>query len=537
MKTFLRITILLPLIALSLLGCKRGGSSSAQATRGAHQQEITINITSEPQTLDPRKVRALNDANVIRMFMDGLTRTDKEGITTLAVAKKVDISPDQKTYTFTLRESHWSNGDQVTSHDFAYAWKKSLTPTFVAPNANLLYVIKNAKEANTGNLPLSLLGVETPDEKTLVVHLNHPTPYFLDLIAHPIYFPVNAKVDRSNSHWAEKETSYVGNGPFTLLEWKHHNTIVAEKNPRYWDHKAVSLSHVKMVMVSEDTGFKMFDAKDTSWDGSPYSAIPIDAIQTLKTAEQLRCTPALATSWIRVNIEVPPFDSKKLRKAFALAIDRQAIVEHVLQGQQIPATGIVPKAMGLSDRPYFNDADIAASQELFNEVLDEMGVSASNFPEVVLTYGSGERAHSVVQALQSQWQTALGIRVRLEPVEKKVYFDRVSNKNYTLALGDWFADFGDPINFLEVFTANAGTNNTNWKSPSYGELLETSYQTSDKEERRQVLHRSEELIMSEMPVIPLYHYTMLYIQDDNLKDVVLTTMGGIDFKWAHVDNE
>jgi len=248
MKSFLRVTILLPIIALSLVGCKRGGSSSAQSSHGS-QQDITINITSEPQTLDPRKVRALNDANVVRMFMDGLTRTDKEGITTLAVAKKVDVSSDQKTYTFTIRESHWSNGDPVTSHDFVYAWKKSLTPTFIAPNANLLYVIKNAKEANTGNLPLSLLGVEAPDEKTLVVSLNHPTPYFLDLIAHPIYFPVNAKVDRANSHWAEKETSYVGNGPFTLVEWKHHNTIVAQKNPRYWDHKAVNLCHVKMVMV------------------------------------------------------------------------------------------------------------------------------------------------------------------------------------------------------------------------------------------------------------------------------------------------
>lgn len=535
MKAFLRTTLLLPLLALSLAGCKRGGSSSVTRAKGT-QQEITINITTEPQTLDPRKVRALNDANVIRMFMDGLTRTNKNGETSLAAAKKVDISSDLKTYTFTLRESKWSNGDPVTSHDFAYAWKKSLTPSFIAPNANLLYVIRNAKEANMGNLPLSLVGIETPNEKTLVVTLNHPTPYFLDLIAHPIYFPVNSKVDRSNSHWAEKETSYVGNGPFILSEWKHHNTIIAKKNPAYWDQKNVALSKVDLVMVSEDTGFKMFDSKDVSWDGSPFSAISIDAIQSLKGSNQLHMTPALATSWVRINIKHSPFESKKMRQAFAYAVDREAIVEHVLQGKQIPATGIVPQAMGLSDTPYFTDADVTTASRLFEEALEEQGMTRESLPEIVLTYGAGERAHIIVQALQSQWQEAFGIRVRLEPVEKKVYFDRVTKKNYTLALGDWFADFGDPINFLEVFTKDAGTNNTNWHNPGYDELLETSYLAMDKEERRAILRRSEELIMSEVPVVPIFHYSLLHVQDEQLKDVVLTTMGSIDFKWAHVEN-
>ena len=533
MKAFLRMTVLLPLLTLSLTGCKRGGAS-AHVSKGA-KQEISINITTEPQTLDPRKIRALNDGNVVRMLMEGLTRPDQHGATTLAAAKKVDISPDQKTYTFTLKESQWSNGDPVTSYDFAYAWKKSLTPTFISPNANLLYVIKNAREANTGNLPLSLLGIETPDAKTLVITLNHPTPYFLDLLTHPIFFPVNSKVDRHNPHWAEKETTYVGNGPFILSEWKHHNTITALKNAHYWDQKAVLLSKVNLVMVSEDTGFKIFGSNDVDWDGSPFSAIPVDAIQSLMEKNKLHSTPALATSWIRVNVKKSPFESKKLRQALAYAIDRQAIVEHVLQGKQIPATGIVPKAMGLSQEAYFQDGNVELAQKLFDEALEELEMTAEKLPEIVLTYGSGERAHVTVQAIQSQWKEALGIHVRLEPLEKRVYFDRVSKKDYTLALGDWFADFGDPINFLEVFTKDAGTNNTNWSHPSYGELLETSYQTTDKEERKNILRRSEEILISELPVIPLYHYSLLHVQDDKLKDVVLTTMGNIDFKWAHVE--
>lgn len=537
MKALLRITILLPLLAMSLVGCKRGGNSSTHASNHA-KQEITINITSEPQSLDPRKVSALTDINLVRMFMDGLTRMDKEGKITLALAEKVDISADKKTYTFSLRESNWSNGDPVTSYDFSYAWKKSLSTDFISPNASLLFSIKNAQEAKMGHLPLSLVGIETPDEKTLVITLSNPTPYFLELIAHPVFFPVSSKVDKANSQWAEKETTYVGNGPFTLSEWKHSNIMVAKKNAGYWDQKAVALSNVNMVMVSTDTGFNMFGAHEINWDGSPFSTIPVDAIESLRDSDQLQTAPVLATEWIRVNTAKTPFNSNKLRLAFAHAIDRQSIVEHVTQGNQIPATGIVPTAMGLTKTPYFNDADIDGAKVLFDEALEEMGTSASKLPEISLLYPSEGRNHLIAQALQSQWHEAFGIQVRLETIEKKVFFDRVAKKDFTLSLGNWFADFDDPINFLEVFKSNdVGNNNTNWEDPDYRMLIETSYSCPNEEERLKVLQQSEEILMQGMPVIPIFHFTMLYVQDDNLKDVVLTTMGNIDFKWAHVESE
>ena len=314
--------------------------------------------------------------------------------------------------------------------------------------------------------------------------------------------------------------------------------IVAEKNPLYWDQKAVALSKVKIVMVSEDTGFKMFDTEELSWDGFPLTTIPVDAIKALKESNRLHITPALATQWVRVNISHTPFESKKMRKAFAYAINRQAIVDHIAQGNQIPATGIVPTAMGLQDGPYFEDANLALATKLFQEACDELNVSASSFPEIKLLYASTERNALVAHALQSQWREAFGVMARLEPVEAKVFFDRVSRKDYTLSIGNWFADFNDPINFLEVFkTKDVGTNNTNWENPGYTELLNTSYQATTLEERREILQRSEELLMSELPVFPIFHFTMLYIQDDHLKDVVLTTMGNIDFKWAHLEQD
>ncbi|MDN3508797.1 MAG: peptide ABC transporter substrate-binding protein [Candidatus Neptunochlamydia sp.] len=535
MRGLIRAAFFISLLAFSLTGCKKGGSSSSPSSKGSSQQ-ITINITDDPSTLDPRKARALTDVILIRMFMDGLTRVDKDGNNALAVAKKVDISPDKKTYTFTLRDSNWSNGDPVTSHDFAYAWKKNLSPDFNAPNVNMLYVIKNAKEAKTGKLPLSLVGIETPDEKTLVVTLNHPTSYFMELIAHPVFFPVNSHVDRLNPQWADKRTTYVGNGPFSISEWKHHNAIEAKKNPQYWDHKAVKLSNIKMIMVSADIGLKMFDTNDLIWNGSPLSTIPVDAIPSLKSEERLHTVPLLATQWIRVNVEKTPFQNKNLRKALAYAIDRQAIVDHITQGNQIPATAIVPTAMKLQQKPLFIDHDLNAAQTHLDQALDELDTTANNLPVIPLLYTSSQRNHLIAQAIQNQWLKAFGIQVQLEVVESKVFFDRISKKDYILSIGSWFADFNDPINFLEVFkTKDVGTNNTNWENLNYTELLETSYCCQSDGERYTVLAKSEELLISDMPVIPIFYFTMLYMQDNRLKDVVLTAMGNIDFKWAHLE--
>ncbi|MDJ0652255.1 MAG: peptide ABC transporter substrate-binding protein [Simkaniaceae bacterium] len=534
MKRLIKAALLMPFLALSFTSCKKSGSSLSLSPKEANQH-IAVNITDDPSTLDPRKARALTDVILIRMFMDGLTRVDKEGNHTLAVAKKVDISPDKKTYTFTLRDCNWSNGDSVTSQDFAYAWKKSLSPDFNAPNANMLYVIKNAKKAKTGKLPLSLVGIETPDEKTLIVTLTYPTPHFMELMTHPIFFPVNSRVDRINSQWADQETTYVGNGPFCLSEWKHHDVLEAKKNPHYWDQKVVKLSKVKILMVDAEIGCKMFDANHLSWDGSSLSTIPADKTPSFKSEEKLHATPAIATKWIRVNVEKAPFQNKNLRKALAYAMDRQAIIDHVTQGNQIPATGMVPTALKQQKEPSFVDHDLHAAQTHFDQALDELDATVDSLPTISLLYASTERNHLAARAIQDQWLKAFGIHVELEAVEKKAFFDRVSKKDYVLSMGNGFADFNDPINFLEVFkTKNMGTNHTNWENSSYTELLETSYFCQSYEERRTVLARSKELLIEEMPAIPIFHFTLLYTRDQGLKDVVLTTMGTIDFKWAHL---
>lgn len=516
-------------------GCQCPNSKCDSSHRAT--ESVKINIKDDPKTLDPRKSREIISVTIAKMFFEGLTRVGKNDLPELALARSVEISPDLKKYTFSLRYSEWSNGEPLTANDFVYAWRKVLDPQFLSDNAYQLYIIKNAKGVKEGKLPAEALGIKALDPMTLEIELEKPTSYFLELLAFPICFPVSQKTDELTPNWSESPSTYVCNGPFKLKEWKHQDFIAAEKNSHYWDASHVKLNHLEMVMVAEDTELKMYQKKELDWAGSPISILPIDALPELKKSVGLQTRPLLATSFIRVNVEKSLLSNKKLRKAISMAINRKEIVDDVTQGGQIPATGLVPLSLGLQQTPYFEDGNSELARALFEEGLKEEGLSSATTPPISLTYITGERNHRIAQTIQDQLQNNCGIKIGLEPIERKVYLDRLANLDYQLAMGSWVGDYNDPINFLEVFKfKKATTNNTGWENESYVELLDQSSQTMDPDARQKILAESEKLLMEEMPIIPIYHFTMLYMQNEQLKDVLLSSLGNLDFKWAHLEN-
>lgn len=525
-----KVLVLICAVTLASSACSK--KSNTKKSRVA--QFVRINIESEPRTLDPRKARTLGEMNLIRTFYDGLLRLNQEGVPTHALAQKYLLSSDKKTYTFFLRESMWSNGDPLTAHDFVYTWKKTLSPDFLSDYAFLLYPIKNAKAVKEGSLPTSMLGVRAENDFTLVVELEQATPFFLQLVTLPAYFPVNPTNDKENSDWSRHSETYVSNGPFNMKEWQHNDHIIAAKNDRYWDKNAVQIDYISMPMVDAETGFLMYENKELDWQGSPYSLIPTTALETLKDQNRAHFRSSLGTFWIRTNTAVFPLSSIALRKAIALAINRSEIVKHVTCGNQVPATGIVPTSLGLQPTPYFADGDIEQARRFFASALEKEKIDPENFPEITLSYVASSRNHNLAQAVQDQLRTGLSIKLKLEPLETKVFFDRVSKKDYQMACGAWIADFSDPVSFLEVFKAKTiGSNNTNWESLDYQKALEASYLASTENERKEALQKTESIIMNEMPVIPIYHHSMVYVQNEKLKNVVLSDAGSIDFKWAY----
>lgn len=496
---------------------------------------IRINLGADPSTLDPRKSRSLSDRTIMNMLYEGLTRINREEKVEPALAQVIEVSSDLTTYTFYLRNAEWTNGEAIKASDFAYAWKKVLDPKFPSDNAFQLYPIKNAKGIKQGTLSADSLGVEIIDDQTLKVYLEQPTPYFLELTAFPAFFPVCESADKQNPYWAEKESSIVSCGPFRMQKWKHNDQLEVVKNETYWDATSVKLAKIAMCMVREETELKMYEKKELDWIGSPLSNIPLDALKTFKKDQDLKTKPLLGTYFFRVNTAKPLLNNANIRKALAIAIDRQAIVQHVLQGEQLPATGLVPVSMGLQRGPYFQDHDVEEAKRLLQKGLSEGNVS--DIPSLTLIFSSTEKNYLIAQVVQQQWREAFGIHVQIEALESKVYFDRIIKNDYDMATGSWVADFNDPINFLEVFKyKSASTNNTSWENTQYTKLLDESSALSDPEERRSVLAQSEDLLIKEMPIIPVFHYNMLFASQSYVKEMVLSSMGNLDFKWAHLEN-
>lgn len=526
---------LIYLLLILVVSCQRIDSSK-------RQQTLRINICSDPQTLDPRKARDLSTTTVIHMLFEGLTRTSKTGELEMALAQDVEISEEGRLYAFHLRKSFWSNGDQVTSFDFAESWKTILDPQFPTDIAYQLYPIKNARKAKLGEISLDQVGIQTPDPQTLVVELEQPIPYFLELVSMTSFFPIPHKISNANPNWDLKPDTYVSNGPFVLTSWKHSDQIHVAKNNRYWEAKEVKLNGIDLFMMPADTEIRLFEEKNLDWAGSPLSTIPVDAVRSFKSSNELNVNPFSATYFFRVNTvdrikdKKNPLSHPLFRKALAFCLNRAAITSHILQGGQTPAKSLVPPQMGLSEKGYFHDDHRERARSFLMDALLELDFTLTTLEPIKLSFRNDERNTSIAQAVQKQWEDGLGIRVELEAVEPKIFFQKVSQREFQLAAGSWTADFNDPINFLEVFKfKDASTNNTNWESAKYIDLLNQSALCRDSEERKGLLREAEQILMDQMPIIPIFHFALNYLQSKELEEVALSPLGQIDFRWAHLD--
>jgi oligopeptide transport system substrate-binding protein len=508
--------------------------SSCQKSSPPNQKQVLhVNILAEPQSLDPRKTRLLSDISVMHMLFEGLTRIGKESVAELALGDSFEVSEEGHRYVFHLREAAWSNGAPVTSHDFAYSWKKMLDPLFPSEVAYQLFPIKGAKAAKSGEGSLDQVGIETPDDQTLIVMLEQPIPYFLELLTFPSFFPVNQQLDRENPQWAEDPSTYVCNGPFVLSKWEHGEELELTRNVSYWDVKNVHLQGLDLIMVNEETELRLFRDGKLDWAGSPLSNVPTDAMKDLKERGSLQVKPFSGTYLLRVNTkDDSPLSDPLFRKSLALAIDREQIAEHILQGGQLPARALVPPIVGLSSNGYFQDVGAKESLSLY---LQKVGKKVEELPPITLLYQAGDRNHGVALAVREQIGQ-LGISILLQPVERKTLYERLAKKQYQLAAGSWIADFNDPINFLEVFKyKESGTNNTGWENQKYIERLDLSNLCRDRESRMELLREAEEILMQEMPFIPIYHFALNYLEREGVRDVCLSPIGQIDFRWSHVE--
>lgn len=525
-----------------LIGCATS-SNHENKNSPLVKQVIRINSRTEPMSLDPRKFKDLPTSSIVKTLFEGLMRIGPEGNIIPATAETVEISDDKTTYTFHLRDTQWINGDDVTAFDFEYSWKSTLNPQFAAPFANSLYVLKNGRLAKKGLVSLDKVGVNAIDDHTLVVELENPAPYFLELTATPIFFPVHAKIDTEQPTWSDSELSFISNGPFKLASWQHGNLLEVIKNDSYWDHNTIVLSKIAFTMIEDEhTELNMFENGELDWAGSPLSSIPPEAIEHLKHENRLQITPMAEVYCYKFNTKSFPFDNVKIRKAFTYAMNRKKIIDNITQANQVIATGLIPPMMLGYEQNYFVDGDIAIAQKLFQEALDDMGINKEDLPPITLSYTKSEKHQKITQALQQQWQKAFGINIKLYAVEWNVLLDKLHKHDFQIAGRGWVADFLDPINLLEMYKyCNASgltsNNDTQWENSEFVKLLDDAEACPDHEKRLEMILQAERLFIDEMPVAPLFHTTNCYLTRDNVKNIILTPTCNFEFRWAYIDNE
>ncbi|HZG16602.1 MAG TPA: peptide ABC transporter substrate-binding protein [Candidatus Bathyarchaeia archaeon] len=510
-------------------------SQGAALEASAEPQVLRLNLHSEPPTADPGLAEDTTSGAVVRATFDGLTRTGVDGKPHESAAERVEVSPDLLTYTFTIRDAKWSNGDPVTAHDFEFAWKRALDPKTASNYAYQLYFIKNGEKFNKGQGTMDDVGVKALDDKTLQVVLENPTPFFLELTSFYTYYPVHKKTVEANQQWAAEAKTHIGNGPFKMTEWVHKSKMVLEKNENYWDRDKVKIDRIEFSMVEdENTELAMFENGEIDWAGAPLSALPTDAIPALKDSGRMTTIPIAGTYLYKFNTEKPPFNNAKIRKAFVYAINRQAIIDNVTQANQEPALGFIPTSMSVGNPPFYKDNDIETAKQLLAEGMKELGIS--KLPPIGISFNTSEAHKKIAEAVQDQWKKALGADIKLENKEWKVYIEDLHEGNFQVGRMGWLADYNDPLTFLDLFKDKEGGNNdTRWENPQYKDFLNKSAVEKDPEKRKQLLAQAEQILLADMPIAPIYYYTQSWVKKDNVKGVFVDGLGHVDYKWAYLE--
>ncbi|RNB91365.1 peptide ABC transporter substrate-binding protein [Brevibacillus fluminis] len=547
MKKVLKILGTTALLAsLALAGCSQPQATDKPAEQAKPEGQkaaadgkafLRANLKTEPVSLDPPKAYDPVAFEVLYNVLEGLVRLDENHVPQPAMAEKWDISDGGKTYTFKLRDSKWSNGDPVTAKDFEVAWKRMVDPKNGFPAAFLAFVIDGAEKFNKGEGTADDVKVKALDDKTLQVTLKAPTGYFLSLVATPVFYPVNKKNVEANPNWSAEAATIVSNGPFTLTEWTHDQSVKAVKNENYWDKDKVKLAGINWVMVNdENTQFQMFQSGELD----NIESVPKDVKGKLLDSGEAKIAPEAATSFYRLNTVMPPFTNKNVRKAFALAVNRQLLIDKVIQGRQVPAMGIVPigfpqpdgKDFRAAGGDFFKDNDVEQAKALLAQGMKEEGWTT--LPDVTLTYDTNDLNKTVAQVLQEMFKKNLGVEVKLESKEWKVFLAEQRASKHQVSLSTYYADYADPLNFIEIFQTGHPGNRINYSNKAYDQLIQQASVEPDESKRFTLMHEAEKMFFDDMPVLPLYYSTKVYMEQPNVKGILRHPAALMDYKSVEI---
>ncbi len=523
--------------AVALAGCGR----QDRADRAAEEGVLLLGNGAEPKTLDPQLVQSVGDSNLMIALFEGLVsyHPSEDNADLPGVAERWESNEDHTEWAFFLRpDARWSNGDPVTAGDFAYAFERILSPGLGSPYASMLYVLVNARAFNTGEIDdFGEVGVRTEGDWILRLTLEKPVAYLPKIVKHSTWLPVHRPTIEKFGGMTDRFTAWqrpgnhVGNGPFQLKSWRINHSVVVEPNPHYWDAERVKLKEIWFLP------FEQFSEERAFRDGLIHITYvtPPNLIEkySKEKPDLIRREPYFGTYFYRFNTEREPLNDWRVRAALAYCVDQRAIVENITMGGQTPAFAFTPPSEGGYEPPRRMGFDPERARELLAEAGYPDG---AGFPRLDLLINTSEAHRAVAEAVQDMWKRELGIdSISIDNQEWKVFQETVYNMDYDICRSGWIADYLDPTSFLYMWRDGDSNNNTGWAHPDYDRLMREAAFAPTAEARHAKLAEAEEIVLRELPVIPIYWYTRVYLKHPAVSNWDPLLLDKRDYKFIRLD--
>lgn len=522
-------------MSTALAGCSNSGSGGS--SKGV---ELNVNVGPEPATIDPAKNSAVDGATLINHAFEGLMKLDKDNKIVEGQASKYEVNKDETVYTFTLREGiKWSDGEQVKAEDFVYAWQRLVDPKTGADYNYMIDMVKNANEIMAGKKKPKELGIKALDEKTVEVTLTTPTPYFLEVCAFPATFPVRKDIVEANADtWSTDPKTYIGNGPYVLKSWEHQSKMTYVKNENYYDLKKLGPDTINFVLMEDkNTMLSAYKNNEILFADD----LPSEEIDAMKD-KGLVIEKQLGTYFLSINVKKEGLDNVKVREALSLALDRDYIVEKVAKGGQIPADSFVTTGLTDADgktefhenaKKWYDAKDYKGNVEKAKKLLKEAGYeNGKGLPSIELMCNPGHEP--IMEAVQNMWKENLGLNVTISSQDWNVFLETRKEGDFQVARDGWLGDYNDPISFIDMWITGGGNNNAQWSNKEYDKIVSEIKSTTDAKERYAKMHEAEDILAKDMPIIPIYYYTDLYLISDKLEGMYTSPLGYKYFMYCTV---
>ncbi len=505
--------------------------------------ELTVQNGSEPASLDPNALNSNDSMTTTLHMFEGLAKYAKDGKgVELGQAKDYTVSEDGLTYTFTLRDDiFWSDGQPVVAGDFVYSWQRLVSGGY--DNSYFIDMVLNSVEIQNGEKDKSELGVKAVDDKTLEVTLKAPCPYFIEIVAAAVTSPVRQDIIEANGEtWYANPETYIGNGAYKLTEWSNQEKIVMEANDKYYDYANLGPSKITWMLMDDDNAtLAAFESGELAYA----STFPPEEIDRLKDAGIFQVAPVAGTYYVEVNAvgkgAIPELQDPRVRRALALAIDRNYIVDTITKRGEVAADTFMPAGFVDADGSdyydkidkFWDNSTYEANCEEAKKLLAEAGYpDGAGFPTISYTINNNVAHSSIAEYLQNVWKEVLGIDCTIDSQEFQVFLSTRQTGDYALARAGWTVDYMDPASLMELWISSSGNNDAHFYNDEYDALVAAAASTDDQAARFESFHKAEKILEEQLPIIPLYYYSEPYLMDTNKYDGFISYLAMPMFKYV-----